>query len=217
MTLKSSAIILGVSLALVLPGQAQSRCWTSEDYVDLYFQQFNGQVPLPHLRSPEQKALFEHLIDPCNLSQIAEQPVSNEEKLRQLRIILASLGNFRAAYEVAVMVGEPLEHELAEVQAYSLQAAAIAAGLGNEDNKAAWVTMVAGVLDSIGNTGRYTPSQAILMADAVSLHYPAISEALNSADRERLRTKVQKLAVKSSNSGLLQAIARMKEVVASLR
>ena len=216
MSFKAWAIILGLSLALALPGQAQSRCWTSEDYVDLYFRQFNGQVPLPHLRSPEQKALFEHLIDACNLSQIIEQRVSNDEKLRQLRIILASLGSFRSAYEVAVMVGEPLEQELAAVQAYSLHAAGIAAGLGSGENKAAWVTMVAGVLDSIGNTGRYTPSHAILMADAVTLHYPAISVALNRADRERLRAKVLNLVPKTNYAGLLQAIARMKVVVADL-
>ena len=199
-----------------MPLQAQGHCWTSKDYVDLYFQQFNGRVPLPHLRKPEQKALFEHLIDPCNLSQIVAQPVSNDEKLRHLRIILASLGSFRAAYEVAVMVGEPLQQELAAVQAYSLSAADTEAGLDSQDGKAAWATLVAGVLDSIGNVERYTPSQAMLMADAITKHYPVISTALSAQDRERLRAKVQNVVPKTDNAGLLQAIARMKEVVANL-
>ena len=221
MTLNSAAIILGIGLALALPAQAQGRCWTSTDYVDLYFRQFNGQVPLPHLRSPEQKALFEHLIDPCNLTQIVEQPVADEEKLRQLRIILASLGSFRAAYEVAVMVGEPLEQELAAVQAYSLQAAEAELSIdrlapNREGSTAAWVTLVAGVLDSIGNTERYTPSQVNLMADAVTRYYPAISVALGEADRQRLRAKVLNLAPKSEDARFLRAIARMKEVVAAL-
>ena len=219
MTRASGAIVIGFCLVLplqVLQAHAADKCWTSSDYVDLYFRQFNGQVPLPHLRSPEQKALFEQLIDPCNLNRILEQPVSNDEKLRHLRIILASLGSFRAAYEVAVMVGEPLQQELAAVQAYSLSAADTEAGLDSQDGKAAWATLVAGVLDSISDTGRYTPSQAMLMADAITKHYPVISTALSAQDRERLRAKVQNVVPKTDNAGLLQAIARMKEVVANL-
>jgi hypothetical protein len=218
----SRALVLGFCLALplqTLSSLSGDKCWTGTDYVDLYFRQFNGHVPLPHLRSPEQKALFEHLIDPCNLSQFLARPVSVDEKLRQLRIILASLGGFRAAYEVAVMVGEPLEQELASVQAYSLQVADAEWSLHDphmqNQGKASWSTMVAGVLDSIGNTERYTPSQAMLMADAVIQYYPAIAKALAESDRQRLRSKVEKLVPKGGNAELVRAIEQMKQAVAT--
>ena len=97
--------------------------WTSSDYVDLYFRHYNGRVPLPHLRDEAQKALFSHLIDPANIALIVEAPVSNDEKLRQLRIILAVLGAYRAAYNVAVIVGEPLAQELTLVQVHTLEVA----------------------------------------------------------------------------------------------
>lgn len=54
------------------------------------------------------------------MTEIVLSTISNVEKLSELRIILASLGAYRASYEVAVMVGEPLEQELALIQTYSL-------------------------------------------------------------------------------------------------
>ena len=74
-----------------------------------------------------QKALFNHLIDPGNITRIEQAPVSNDEKLRQLRIILAMLGSYRAAYNVAVIVGEPLQQELTLVQVHTLEVAAAVA------------------------------------------------------------------------------------------
>ena len=105
--------IAWLCLALTLTAaRAEDSPWTSRDYVDFYFRHYNGHVPLPHLRDEAQKALFKHLIDPGNITRIAQTSVSNDEKLRQLRIILAVLGSYRAAYNVAVIVGEPLQQEL---------------------------------------------------------------------------------------------------------
>ena len=86
--------------------------WTSDSYVNLYFRHYGGWVPLPHLRQPESKALFDQLVDFANITRIEQAPLSEAEKLRQLRVILALLGAYRAAYNNAVLVGEPLEEEL---------------------------------------------------------------------------------------------------------
>lgn len=113
-------LCLGLALAATA-ARADDTPWTSSDYVDLYFRHYNGHVPLPHLREEGQKALFKHLVDPATISRIAAAPVSNDEKLRQLRIILAVLGAYRGAYNVAMIVGEPLEQELSLVQVTALK------------------------------------------------------------------------------------------------
>jgi hypothetical protein len=210
-----------VPAVTVLPVGAESRCWTGSDYVDLYFRHFNGQAPLPHVRKPDQMALFERLVDPCSLERIAGQSVPREEKLREIRIILASLGNFRSAYEVAVLVGEPLERELAAVQAFSLEVAAaqvrVDAGAAHPiDNASALLTMVEGVLDSIVNAERYSPSLIVLMADAVIRHYPVISAALSENQRQRLRGKALSLAPQTTDRGVLDAVHRMQGMIEGL-
>ena len=118
------SLALATSLALADDSQ-----WSSHDYVDFYFRHYNGHVPLPHLRDETQKDLFRHLTDPGNITRIQQAPVSDDEKLRQLRIILAILGSYRAAYNVAVIVGEPLQQELTLVQVHTLEVAAAVARL----------------------------------------------------------------------------------------
>ncbi len=175
-----------VWLCLVLTitaARAEDSQWTSRDYVDFYFRHYNGHVPLPHLRDETQKALFNHLIDPGNITRIEESPASDDEKLRQLRIILAILGSYRAAYNVAVIVGEPLQQELTLVQIHSLEVAAAVArriemSPENDGAATAWATLVEGVIMSVGDQKLYSPAQSILMAEAITLHYPAIAAVL---------------------------------------
>ena len=183
-----------VSLCLALSvtaARADNSKWTSRDYVDFYFRHYNGHVPLPHLRDAAQKALFNHLIDPGNITRIEQAPVSNGERLRQLRIILAVLGSYRAAYNVAVIVGEPLQQELTLVQVHTLEVAAAVAKLvrlshADEGSSTAWATLVEGVIESVDDSKRYSSIQRTAMADAVTLHYPAISAVLSGTERQRL-------------------------------
>ena len=175
----------------VTAARADGSKWTSRDYVDFYFRHYNGHVPLPHLRDAAQKTLFNHLIDPGNITGIEQASVSNDEKLRQLRIILAVLGSYRAAYNVAVIVGEPLQQELTLVQVHTLEVAAAVARLINtsprsDGSATAWATLVEGVIESVGDSKRYSSIQRIVMADAVTLHYPAISAVLSGTERRRL-------------------------------
>jgi len=191
--------IAWLCLALTLTAaRAEDSPWTSRDYVDFYFRHYNGHVPLPHLRDEAQKALFKHLIDPGNITRIAQTSVSNDEKLRQLRIILAVLGSYRAAYNVAVIVGEPLQQELTLVQVYTLEVAAAVAKLvhlshADEGSSTAWATLVEGVIESVGDSKRYSSLQRAVMADAVTLHYPAIAAVLSGDERHRLDEALKRM------------------------
>ena len=190
-------LCLGLAIATVVAKADETR-WTSRDYVDLYFRHYNGRVPLPHLRDEAQRALFNHLVDPANISRVEEAPVSNEEKLRQLRIILAVLGAYRAAYNVAVIVGEPLEQELTLVQVYTLEVADAVAKLvrlspTDGGSSTAWATLVAGVIESVGDSKVYSPAQRAIMANAVILHYPAIAAVLAEDERRRLDEAVKQM------------------------
>ena len=179
----------------VTAARAEDSPWTSRDYVDFYFRHYNGHVPLPHLRDAAQKALFNHLIDPGNITRIEQASVSNDEKLRQLRIILAILGSYRAAYNVAVIVGEPLQQELTLVQVHTLEVAAAVARLIKSDDGAAtaWATLVEGVIISVGDSKTYSPAQRTLMANAITLHYPAISAVLSGKERRRLDEALKRM------------------------
>ena len=197
----SASWIVRLCLCLALAtaaAKADEAGWTSRDYVDLYFRHYNGRVPLPHLRDEVQKALFNHLIDPANITRIETAPVSNEEKLRQLRIILAVLGAYRAAYNVAVIVGEPLEQELTLVQVHTLEVADAVARLVrlspvDEGSSTAWATLVAGVIESAGDSKVYSPAQRTIMADALALHYPAIAAVLSENERQRLDEAIKRM------------------------
>ncbi|MEQ1524726.1 MAG: hypothetical protein ABL936_25990, partial [Aestuariivirga sp.] len=166
--------IFWLCLALTITAaRADDSQWTSRDYVDFYFRHYNGHVPLPHLRDETQRALFNHLIDPGNITRVEHAPISNDEKLRQLRIILAILGSYRAAYNVAVIVGEPLQQELTLVQIHTLEVAEAVAKLvhlshADEGASTAWATLVEGVIESVGDSKRYSSIQRTAMADAVT-------------------------------------------------
>ena len=208
--------IVWLCLALTATAaRADGSQWTSSDYVDFYFRHYNGHVPLPHLRDEKQKALFKHLIDPGNITRIEESPASDDEKLRQLRIILAILGSYRAAYNVAVIVGEPLQQELTLVQIHTLEVADAVAKLvrlshADEGSSTAWATLVEGVIESVGDSKRYSSIQRAVMADAITLHYPAIAAVLQEDERLRLRVRALKLGNASGNEALHEAVIRMK-------
>ena len=182
----------------ITTARAEDSQWTSRDYVDFYFRHYNGHVPLPHLRDEKQKALFNHLIDPGNITRIEQASVSNDEKLSQLRIILAILGSYRAAYNVAVIVGEPLQQELTLVQVHTLEVADAVAKLvrlsnADEGSSTAWATLVEGVIESVGDSKRYSSIQRTVMADAVTLHYPAIAAVLSGNERHRLDEALKRM------------------------
>lgn len=185
-------LCLALAVTAARAGESQ---WTSSDYVDFYFRHYNGHVPLPHLREETQKALFKNLTDPGNIARIQQASISEGEKLRQLRIILAILGSYRAAYNVAVIVGEPLQQELTLVQVHTLEvAAAVASHIKPGDGATtAWATLVEGVMESVGDGERYSSAQRAAMAEAITLHYPAIAAVLSGTERQRLVSALKQM------------------------
>jgi hypothetical protein len=206
--LKLPIIALWIFASSVASAGAAS--WASNDYVDLYFRIYNGQVPLPHLRDAKQKVLFSHLVDPENLENLVSAPVSVAEKRQQLEIILASLSAYRSRYNYAIFVGEPLEQELALVQAYELQVLAAMAGLQPTSQHAApshpsWTTLIAGVIDGVENRKTFSATQSAIMADAITRNYPAIAVALSAGDRKLIRAEALKLGIAGGSEGLDEA------------
>jgi hypothetical protein len=217
--MRKLARALGIAMTLAAPAaMADDDVWNARDYTEHYFLYRNGHVPLPHLRDAAPRVLFEHLIDPRNIAAIADSPALAEEKLRQLRIILALLGAYRSSYGVAVMVGEPIEEELARVQAYSLQVAGAVAKLMQQSQASlvslpAGATLVEGVFESVEENGPAAPAQAALLAEAVSLHYPDIAAALRAEDRRHLRDQALLLNPGSDDEALLRSLRRMRDVL----
>ncbi len=189
---------------------ADAAPWASNDYVDLYFRIYNGQVPLPHLRNEKQKALFAHLIDPENLASIESADVLENQKRQQLEIILATVSAFRSRYNSAIVVGEPLEQELALVQAYELQVLGSLAKISPQDANVdvahpSWTTLIAGVIDGVENRKTFSATQSAIMADAITRNYPAIAVALSAGDRKLIRAEALKLGNAGDNQGLDEA------------
>ena len=198
--------------------QAGTKPWAGSDYVDLYFRIYNGQVPLPHLRDEKQKALFDHLIDSENLARIQSASVPAAEKLRQLEIIFATLGAYRAHYNYAVVVGEPLEQELAMIQAYQLQVLGSMAKLSPNSgltgaSHASWATLMSGVISSVANRKIYSPRQNAIMADAFARNYSAIAAALTSDERNLVRAEVSNLNDADDNAVRQHAREQIRHAV----
>jgi hypothetical protein len=197
---------------------AGSMPWASNDYVDLYFRIYNGHVPLPHLREEKQKALFNHLVDPENLVRIQSASMSGDDKQRELEIILSTLGTYRARYDNAVVVGEPLEQELALVQAYELQvmgcmARLLPSGTATGVSHPAWITLIGGVIGSVENHQTYSPRQNAIMAEAIARNYPTIAAALSTHERDLVRAEALKFDESDTNSIRRQAREQVRRTL----
>jgi len=185
--------------------------WTKREYLDFYFLYYKGTRPLPHLRSPEEKAYFDRMIDVENVSQIASGDLPAKEKRVQIAVILAIAGEFRAAYEYAVLVGEPLQEELTRVQAFTLDVLDAAVRIDSHPDDARRTTFF-GVVDSLADRSRYSDSQIAMLASALALHYPAISRVLAETDRRSIRNRIAKLEAAEADPAVRAAYARLLKV-----
>ena len=57
----------------------------------------------------------------------------------------------------------------------------------------AWATLVEGVIISVGDSETYSPAQRTLMANAITLHYPAIAAVLSETERRRLDEALKRM------------------------
>jgi hypothetical protein len=167
--------------------------WTKREYVDFYFSHYNGNLALPHLREPAAKAVFERIVNPENVLRILASAESIDEKQRQITTVLSVIGEIRAAYGYAVLVGEPLQEELTRVQAFTLDVldSAIRIDARRDD---AWRTTFFGIVESLSERSRYSSRQIATLATALAAHYPAIGRILADADRRDFRNRVGRLA-----------------------
>jgi hypothetical protein len=185
--------------------------WSARNYVDFYFAHVNGNRALPHLRTESTAKVFERIVDQENISRILSSASTAEEKRRNVAIILATMGEIRGAYNYAVFVGEPLQEELARVQAFTLFVMENAVGLEtpHPDCSSACRTALRGVIESLSPHGIFSREQILSLADALERHYPSIAPVLSSDERNDLRAQVSRIAAAERDPALREAHQRL--------
>jgi len=186
--------------------------WTRQDYSRFYFTHFTTNLALPHLRDAANRRLFERLTDPGNIDRVVRQAASPAAAVRELRIILATLGAIRGSYNLAVRDGEPLQEELVRVQDFTLfTAAAIAELAGGQAPDAASAsamkTTVQGVFTSLSETGTYAPVQTAALADSLARRFPYFAPLFTREERRRLAAGVRALRADAATHRALSRLA----------
>jgi hypothetical protein len=185
--------------------------WSARNYVDFYFAHFNGNRALPHLRTESTARIFDRIVDQENISRILSSPSTAEEKRRNLAIILATMGEIRAAYNYAVFVGEPLQEELARVQAFTLLVMDSAVGLQRPrpDCSSACRTALRGVIESLSAHAIFSREQILTLAKALERHYPNIGPVLAPDERRTLEAQISRIAAAERDPTLREAQKRL--------
>jgi hypothetical protein len=195
-----------------------SNPWTKRDYLDFYFAHFNGNQALPHLRSPEQRRLFARIVDDANLRAILASSATPEDKGRHLAMILGTVGEIRAAYAYAVLVGEPLREELAQVQIFMLDIISAMSKLPYADDdgqrRQSWQTMVFGIVTALSERQIYSKDETIRLSQALAVTYPAISRLLDGSAKRQFATKLTSLAMTEDDQDIRREFDRLIHVVA---
>jgi hypothetical protein len=210
-------LILGVTVAsgLATAGQlshfpSPHQPWTTSEYVDFYFAHYNGNRALPHLRAEDTRLVFQRIVDPENVLRIIESSASHEQKRAGIAMILATIGEIRAAYGYAVFVGEPLQEELVQVQSFLLFL--INSAIKLEDKMGtlsagnhAWKTAIWNVVGSLAERETYSSRQLASLSAALDLNYPEISSILSDADKQKFRLRISEIAAAESDGGAREA------------
>lgn len=180
--------------------------WDRGHYLDFYFAHFNGNRALPHLRKPEQRVLFARVVDEGNFEAILSGPGSDADKARHLAAILGTMGEIRAAYAYAVLVGEPLEEELTQVQIFILRLLAQTVALAQpEARSAAWRTAFLGIATSLAESWR-NADQSQRLIDAIGESYPKLGAILDDRARLAFRERIENLAAAGSSNRSYQKL-----------
>ncbi|HUR43863.1 MAG TPA: hypothetical protein VMZ01_07170 [Aestuariivirga sp.] len=192
--------------------------WGGRQYTDFYFVHFNTHLALPHLRNPENRALFERLVGRNNIERILTASGSRRDKQRELAMILSAMGGIRASYNLAVIIGEPLQEELTRVQVFHLYLIGAVADLADEDiaekncasaMKTAWL----GVVQSLSEANVYSPTQITQLSDAAARRYPILSPLFPASERAHLREQIAALQHQQAEPESQRALARLLATV----
>ncbi|HEY7748625.1 MAG TPA: hypothetical protein VH933_08105 [Aestuariivirgaceae bacterium] len=179
--------------------------WTTSDYVDFYFAHFNGNRALPHLRTDETRKLFRRIVNRENVLRIMHGPATERRKQLDIAMILATMGEIRAAYGYAVFVGEPLQEELTHIQSFILYLidSAVTLGADTDDGpggRSAWKTAVWNVVGSLSERSNYSSEQIAFLSNALKVHYPEISVIFSERDKRQLRARIGSIAAAEPNA-----------------
>jgi hypothetical protein len=218
-------LVLGLTVASDLAPAGQlshfpspHQPWTTNDYVDFYFAHYNGNRALPHLRGEDTRLLFQRIVDRGNVLRIIESPASQEQKRAGIAMILATVGEIRAAYGYAVFVGEPLQEELAQIQSFVLflinAAIKLENGMGTPSaGNHAWKTAIWNVVGSLAERETYSSRQIAALSAALDLNYPAISSILSDADKQKFRLRIREIASAESDDKAREAHLQLLRTV----
>jgi hypothetical protein len=208
-----ASMMLGAGLAMA--GQlshfpSPNQPWTTREYVDFYFGHYNGNRALPHLRSEETARLFGRIVNRENVLRITEGSTSPEQKRVRIAMILATMGEIRAAYGYAVFVGEPLQEELMRVQSFMLFLIDVAVRLENRAGpaaagKQAWKTTLWNVVGSLSERDTYSGLQIASLSSALHVHYPQISVILSDPDKQKFRARIGEAAAAETDAAARKA------------
>ena len=192
--------------------------WSEREYIDFYFFHYNTHQALPHLRNAESRALFERLTDRANIERIKTGPAARREKQRQLQMILAAMGGVRGAYNLALMIGEPLQEELTRVQIFHLYLIGVVAefeeDIATARSAPAMKTALLGVIQSLSEEV-YSPAQIASLSDAAARRYPAVNKLFTARERTLLRARIEALHAKQTASQPRLALSRLLATVAA--
>jgi len=209
-----------VALAVSTPEYpSPTTFWTGRQYIDFYFVHFNTHLALPHLRNSQSRALFDRMTDRANIERILAGAATPSEKRHQLQLILATMGSIRGSYNLAVIIGEPLQEELTRVQVFHLYLVGVVADFeediatapGAPAMKTAWL----GVMRSLGEGDVYSPAQIATLSDAAARRYPSLRDLFTVRERTLLRGRVEALQAKQASPRSQLALSRLLATVSA--
>ena len=225
LVLVSAAILFFASpvAAYDWPYPSAERPWTPRDYTNFMFTHKDGNKALPHLRNAESRLIFERFVDFENVERLLASTRYYDDKKTGIAIIMAAVGNMRAAYNYQVRNGEPLQEELVRVQIFSLDVigawidlspSAIHFGSlsGRRDT---WKTTLLGVVRSLSEQDIYSTEQVITLADALAGRYEKFHTILTTDEKQRLIAQLHDSAKSEQNKTLQDARYRLLRVVES--
>lgn len=198
-----------------------SRPWAASEYVNFLFGHTNGNQALPHLRSPASRAVFERLVDERNVTRIATADMPATEKLRQLGLIISVTGEARAAYNTAVMVGEPLTGELTRVQLFALETIAATRRVSQSApewtvSESAWQTTLLGVAQSLAERHVYSAAERRALADGILQTLPELGTLLTEEDALALASDLHALNRSERDAALQRSQTQLEHALLAL-
>jgi hypothetical protein len=198
-----------------------SEPWTSRDYTQVLFAVYNGQITLPRLGNPKTAVVFAKLIDRGNVDQLMASPLTTALKRDQILIILATTGELRGRYGYSVSLGDDVQSELVQIQAFRLYLIGRLALLDAADGQAvcrighscgnAIFTAMSGTLDTLAERKVFTAEQRLMLIQDLNEQYPMIRVKLSKAEHLETTTRIATIVADEREPRVKSALAIVLE------